>query len=344
MQRIKISSDREYEVHIGIDWHEHLTAIRAGHEKVLIVAPESLRNVLDLTHENIFYTPDGELQKDISTASQIWEKLGEISLSRKDAIVGIGGGATTDLTGFVAATWLRGVDWYAIPTTLAAMVDASIGGKTGINTSSGKNLVGSFYSPVSVGIDLSFLNTLSDRDYSAGLAEVIKTGLIADVAILGILKSCHDIVEARTHSAELIERSVRVKGEVVSQDFKEGRLREILNFGHTYGHAVEKSSRYRLRHGEAVSVGMMYALYLSEKLSALDPSITQEIRLLLEKFSLPVVSEIYGWEEMSNLMLGDKKTRSSALRFIGIDRVAHPVWLESVPLEVAREVYERIIQ
>lgn len=344
MQIINVSSDRTYDVSIGIDWRSHLDSILSAYEKVLIVAPENLRGLLRLEHGSIFYTPDGELQKDISTATQIWEMLGQLSLGRRDAIVGIGGGATTDLAGFVAATWLRGVDWYAIPTTLAAMVDASIGGKTGINTASGKNLVGSFYSPVSVGIDATFLDSLSDRDFSAGLAEVIKTGLISDPRILEILKGCEGLKEAREHSVELIERAVRVKAGVVSKDFKEGKLREILNFGHTYGHAVEKLSGYQLRHGEAVAIGIIYALYLSESLSSLDPVVTQDTRLLLGKFSLPTHSERYAWSEILSVMLGDKKARSSALRFIGIDQIAHPVWLESVPTETAQSVYERIAQ
>lgn len=342
MQIINISSDRRYEVSIGIEWRSRLSTIMTNHEKVFVIAPESLRTLLQLGHDKVFYTPDGELQKDISIATAIWERLGELSLGRRDAIVGIGGGATTDLAGFVAATWLRGVDWYAIPTTLAAMVDASIGGKTGINTSAGKNLVGSFYSPVSVGIDPSFLDSLSDRDYSAGLAEVIKTGLISDPTILEILNVCDNLRDARDHSVELIARSVKVKAEVVSKDFKEGKLREILNFGHTYGHAVEKLSGYELRHGEAVAVGIIYALYLSETLAALDPALTREVGGLLEKFSLPVRSSHYKWSEVLAVMLGDKKARSSALRFIGIDAVAHPVWLESVPTEVAQAVYERI--
>ena len=344
MQTIKVSSDRDYDILIGVDWRAHLTAILAQHEKTLIIAPETLRGTLELDHANVFYTPEGEQQKEISIATQIWKILGDISLGRRDTIIGIGGGATTDLAGFVAATWLRGVEWHAIPTTMAAMVDAAIGGKTGINTSSGKNLVGAFYSPASVAIDLNFLDTLSDRDYSAGLAEVIKTGLIADPKIIEVLQCCENLKAVREHSSELIERSVRVKASVVSEDFKEGKLREILNFGHTYGHAVEKLSGYSLRHGEAVSIGLIYALYLSEKLASLDPDVTLKVSALLKKFSLPVLSEAYEWDTVLNLMLGDKKARSSSLRFIGIDKMAHPVWLESVPVDVAYEVYERITQ
>ena len=343
MIEIEVNSERSYTVWIDTNWRVELTNIAAKHKKILVVAPASMKAALDLGAYDVFYTPDGEDQKSLLTVGEIWNRLGQMQLGRKDAIVGIGGGATTDLAGFVAATWLRGVTWYAIPTTLAAMVDASVGGKTGINTASGKNLVGAFYSPASVLIDLSFLETLSDRDYSAGLAEVIKTGIIADTSILDLLDSTADIAAARAHSAQLISKSIHVKAKVVSEDFKEGKLREILNFGHTLGHAVEKLGGYQLRHGEAVSIGTIYALYLSENLCGLDPTITTRISTLLRKFSLPISSQDLGWSSLLELMQGDKKARDAQLRFIGISSLGNPVWLESVPTEIAAKSYERIL-
>ena len=344
MVEIQVKSEHTYQVKIGLPFRESLEKILTNHHKTLIIAPRSLQVQLDLHHSDVFYTEDGEAQKDIATVIEIWKILGEKKYGRKDAIVGIGGGATTDLAGFVAATWLRGIDWYAIPTTLAAMVDAAVGGKTGINTSSGKNLVGSFHSPQEVIIDSEFLETLSDRDFSAGLAEVIKTGIIADVTILESLNQVRDLSGARAIAHELIAKSVRVKAGVVSDDFKEGRLREILNFGHTFGHAIEKREKYALRHGEAVAIGLIYALYLSESQLDLDPAFSQSIKELLLKFSLPVGIGDIGFAELFSLMQGDKKSRSEELRFIGVDQVAHPVWLESVPESIAREVYDRIIQ
>ena len=343
MADIEVRSEHTYQVRIGVDHRVELARLLQGYSKVLIIAPRALKDLLSLSHPDVFYTEDGESQKDISTVVQIWDALGAMQLGRKDAIVGIGGGATTDLAGFVAATWLRGVHWHAIPTTLAAMVDASVGGKTGINTQSGKNLVGAFHSPQQVIIDRQFLDTLSDRDFSAGLAEVIKTGIIADVSILDLLNGSADLRGARSLAIELITKSVAVKADVVSEDFKEGKLREILNFGHTFGHAIEKHEQFSLRHGEAVSIGIMYALYLSEELADLDPSVSSGIAELLKNFGLPIATADLGWPELLTLMQGDKKARAQELRFIGIDRISHPVWFEGVPIDIAAKVYERIL-
>ena len=342
MVEIAVSSDREYRISIGLDWRAECESIRSRYSKVLFIAPAELKGLLNFADETVFYVPEGESQKDIAIVSQVWDVLGHLQLGRTDAIIGIGGGATTDLAGFVAATWLRGVDWFAIPTTLAAMVDASIGGKTGINTSAGKNLVGAFYSPSHVIIDTVFLDSLSDRDYAAGLAEVIKTGLIADASILNRLEGLNTISEVREYSAELIEKSARVKADVVSKDFKEGKLREILNFGHTFGHAVEKSMNYELRHGEAVAIGLVYALELSKDLAGFDANQTSKVVALLTKFGLPKTVTGLSFEELLQLMLGDKKTRGSQLRFIGLEDIGHPVWFEGVAIERAQSVYERI--
>jgi 3-dehydroquinate synthase len=344
MVEISVSAERSYVVNIGVDYSDELAKVTSRYAKVLIIAPSSLKDLLKFDHSDIFYTEDGEGQKSIETVEAIWKYLGDIQLGRKDVIVGIGGGATTDLAGFVAATWLRGVDWVAIPTTLAAMVDAAVGGKTGINTGAGKNLVGAFHSPSSVIVDTSFLETLSDRDFAAGLAEVIKTGLIADASILELLDSCSDISDARKVAEELIAKSVSVKAAVVSEDFKEGKLREILNFGHTFGHAIERAENYRLRHGEAVSIGLIYALYLSEELGGLDPKVTARTRDLLSKFTLPVTTKDLGWSDLLALMQGDKKSRAQELRFIGLETISRPIWFESVPVEVAAKVYGRITQ
>jgi 3-dehydroquinate synthase len=342
MDKISVSAERNYEVSIGVEWRSVLADICSRYSQILIIAPLSMKEILSLDDDRVFFTADGEAQKELSEVIRIWDRLSELSIGRKGAIIAIGGGATTDLGGFVASTWLRGIDWFAIPTTLAGMVDAAVGGKTGINTSAGKNLVGSFYSPQSVDIDLTFIETLSDRDFAAGLAEVVKTGLIADASILDLLESCASLEEIRGHSAELIAKSVAVKARVVSADFREGRIREILNFGHTFGHAVEKMSGYQLRHGEAVSIGTLFALYLTEELGELDPAVTDRARKILTTIGLPTHVQEYEWKPALELMYGDKKVHSGVLRFIGISAIENPIWLESVPEAAAKRAYERI--
>ena len=350
MLSIKVDAEISYDVHIGVGWESHLRSLANAHKKILVVAPATvidignISEIADSLEIPIFETPDAENQKDFVTVERLWNLLGELEFGRRDAIVAIGGGATTDLAGFAAATWLRGISWYAIPTTLAGMVDASIGGKTGINTGAGKNLVGSFYSPQSVCIDTSWLKTLSDRDFSAGLAEVIKTGFIKDPSIIELLANCASLDDARAIAELLIEKSVAVKAEVVSADFKEGKLREILNFGHTLGHAIEKSAGYSLRHGEAVSIGLHFAALLSQERLGLDPEVVSSLRDLLQKFGLPTSVDpgAYPWEELFESMAGDKKSRDGAVRFIGISAVGEPVWLEHLDSITLKSVYERM--
>src|SRR5690606_35069949 len=209
--------------------------------------------------------PDGEQAKSVQVAAELWSALGRNGVTRSDAVVGVGGGATTDLAGFVAATWLRGVTAVLVPTTLLAMVDAAVGGKTGINTPEGKNLVGAFHPPVGVLCDLAALETVPREDYVAGLAEIIKGGFIADPEILRLIESdpAGAVTPHGAHTRELIERKIRVKAEVVGADLRESGLREILNYGHTLGHAIERAEDYRIRHGEAVAIGLVYAAELA---------------------------------------------------------------------------------
>ena len=341
MLEISVKAEREYQVAISTSWRDELETILARHEKVAIIAPKTIVDLFDISHEHLIIVPDGEAQKDIATVTFLWERFGDISLGRKDAVVGIGGGATTDLAGFAAASWLRGVDWYAIPTSLAAMVDASVGGKTGINTVHGKNLVGAFNSPARVIIDLAFLDSLSDRDFAAGLAEVIKTGFISDEIILDIIFGHSTIALARTVQEELIARSVAVKAKVVSNDFQESKLREILNFGHTFGHAVEKSSNYQLRHGEAVAIGLHFALRLSEVTSGFNPEFTERFLGLCHLLDLPTTYQ-GEWPALLDLMRSDKKARGSQIRFIALAAIGEPVWLEGVNEALLKSVYERI--
>jgi 3-dehydroquinate synthase len=267
---------------------------------------------------------------------KVWSKCAAERVSRADAIIGIGGGATTDLAGFAASAWLRGVAWYAFPTTLAGMVDAAIGGKTGINSKAGKNLIGSFYSPTQVLIDLVFLDTLPSRDVSAGMAEVIKCGFIVDNKIINLAQDDEMDFE------QLIYRSIKVKADVVSRDFKESKLREILNYGHTLGHAIEKNSGYKLRHGEAVSIGMVFAAELSKELAGLSEDVVLLHRELLKSFDLPTNYPRSKFKQLLALLSNDKKVRNSKLRFIGIKKIGKPVWFDDVSPKILSKVYERI--
>ena len=339
MKLIKVKAEHNYEVEIGVQYSSAIKQVCSSHNKVLLLAPVSLIKQYKLKEsKNLFLlsTPNGESQKNSKFLELIWKKAASVGIERTDAIIGFGGGATTDVAGFAAATWLRGVNWYAIPTSLAGMVDAGIGGKTGINSAAGKNLIGSFYSPKKVFIDPDFLDSLPKRDISAGMAEVIKCGFISDYKILNLVQD--DFLDY----PQLISRAVKVKADVVSKDFKESKLREILNYGHTLGHAIEKDSKYKLRHGEAVSIGMVFAAELSKELTDLSQDAVSLHRELLANFNLPLTYGKSRWNSLSVLLMQDKKVKQSRLRFIGISKIGKPVWLEDVSLSTLAKVYERI--
>ena len=341
MQTISVHAEREYDIRFVENWQIAFAEIAKSHEKVLVIAPSELvaefkLESLQSPNVKVVPTPIGESAKSPEYLLQLWDACGDFGLTRSDAIVGIGGGATTDLAGFVAATWLRGISWYAIPTSLAGMVDASIGGKTGINSSFGKNLIGSFYSPNSVIVDRAFLKTLSTRDFNAGMAEVIKAGFIDNPKILDLADA------AEKNVSELIWLSIEMKAKIVSQDFRESKIREILNYGHTLGHAIEKLENYKLRHGEAVSIGLVFAAELSNVSGHLNSTIVDKHRTLLSKFGLPITYEKSALPKLLDLIASDKKSRGSSLRFIGISDIAKPIWLEQVTSDQIAAAYERI--
>ena len=339
MKTVTIKADKKYQIKVDTDYLVEISKIASAHQRVVVIAPVKLTKIIKLpkiSNVTLISVPDGELQKDSKTLVKIWSELGRLKISRSDAIIGLGGGATTDLAGFAASTWLRGITWYAIPTSLAAMVDAAIGGKCGINSPAGKNLVGSFYSPSAVYVDLKFLQTLSPRDLSAGMAEVIKCGFIADKKILELAQQ--DVLNFK----ELIYRSIKVKSGVVSRDFKESKLREILNYGHTLGHAIEKHSKYRLRHGEAVSIGLVFAAELSNIAGNLPVEIVEEHRRILTAYNLPTSYPKKYLPILEKLMISDKKVKGNQIRFIGLKKVGKPVWFESINSKQIKLAYERI--
>ncbi len=279
--------------------------------------------------------PDGEAAKDIGVAQEGWRRLGEMRATRDDAVVGFGGGAVTDVAGFIAACWLRGVRIAQVPTTVAGVVDAAIGGKTGVNTAAGKNLVGAFHQPVGVLSDLDLLTSLPEADFASGLAEVAKGGFIADPVILDLLEADPS---GRTEFRQLAERKIRVKADVVSGDPTEAGRREILNYGHTLAHAIERREDYRWRHGDAVAVGLVFAAELSRRVG-LDDASADRHRSLLTAMGLPTTYDVHAWPELHEIMRIDKKSRADQLRFVVVTKLGEPTILEDPDPAMLAEAY-----
>ena len=349
MNSISVLADRNYEVLIDIEWQKALEPYLVNRGQVAVIVSEAMRDRIVGLPEieaqiHIFTVPDSEAGKSFATYQQVLDWLGAAGFTRNDLVVAIGGGAVTDLSGFVASSWLRGIDWVAVPTTLAAMVDAAVGGKTGINSEYGKNLIGSFYSPVSVLVDLSWLETLSDRDFAAGLAEVLKSGFIVDGQIVELLngKTIAEVRANRALTLELISRTVTVKAKVVSGDFKENFDREILNYGHTLGHAIELHSKYKLRHGECVSIGLVFAANLANQMGILPAEVAESHKVILSNLGLPVSYERHYWPELRANMAIDKKTRSDTLRFVAISEIGKTLRIEAPSESDLLAAYERL--
>ena len=329
-----------YEVHVGRGILESIPGLIPDRvRRVVIVHQPSLREVADEVRSAIVDSgreafaaevPDGEEAKTAQVAGFLWGVCGQAEIGRGDLVVGLGGGAATDLAGFVAASWLRGIDVLQVPTTVAAMVDAAVGGKTGINTSEGKNLVGAFHPPIAVVADLDVLAGLGAHDVAAGLAEVVKGGFIADERILEIIEEDPQAVLDVSTDAfrEVVERKIRIKAEVVSEDLTEQGNREILNYGHTLAHAIERNERYQWRHGAAVSVGMMFAAELSHLAGKLSEAEVDRHRSVLTSLGLPTTYRDRQWPKLEDAMKRDKKTRAGVLRFVVLDRVGKVTRLE----------------
>ncbi|GED97891.1 3-dehydroquinate synthase [Gordonia crocea] len=337
--RIGVNAASPYQVTIGRGLLDDVAAAAQGADSVAILYQPPLQATAEQIREFLaakgfdahrVEIPDAEAGKDLQVAAFCWDVCGRIGLKRNDKIISLGGGAATDLAGFVAATWMRGIGVIHIPTTLLAMVDAAVGGKTGINTDAGKNLVGSFHEPDAVLIDTATLETVPRNEVIAGMAEVIKTGFIADPTILDLIEA--DPVAALDTAGdvlpELIRRSVQVKADVVSADLKESSLREILNYGHTLGHAIERRERYRWRHGAAVSVGLVFAAELARLAGRLDDATADRHRSILELIGLPTTYDADALGDLMKGMAGDKKNRSGVLRFVVLDGLAKPGRLE----------------
>ena len=348
-EEISVSAERNYKVLVGCSWRSELVSQASHRSRCAIVTTESMRaaigNLAAGDCEFIYcIIPDGEGGKSPDVLLNLWNWFAAAGFTRSDLVVGIGGGAITDIAGFAAATYLRGIDWVAVPTSVAGSVDAAIGGKTGANLDYGKNLVGSFYSPLVVLIDPSWFETLSDRDFAAGLAEVVKCGFIRDREILNLLqgRSLNALRKDPSLVLELVKRSVRVKADVVSGDFKESFDREILNYGHTFGHAVEKHSKYALRHGECVSIGMAYMAHLQSHLGLISDDVRDLHFSVLAGLSLPLTYTAGDWPELKSLMSMDKKSRGNTLRFVTISEIGKTDRIEDVAQADLLSAYEKV--
>lgn len=342
MKSIQVTAEHVYQVFVGRDILAEVANHIAGATRVAVIHPQSmqaaagqLRQSLSNVESISIEVPDAENAKTAAVLEFCWMALGKAGFTRNDLIISLGGGATTDLAGFVAATWLRGIRVVHVPTTLLAMVDAAVGGKTGINTREGKNLVGAIYSPAAVICDMNFLDSQSHDDYIGGLAEVIKCGFIRDEAILNLIES--DMLGAQSpgwvHAPEVIARAIQVKADVVDGDLREtlgtSTGREILNYGHTFGHAVERIENYTWRHGNAVSVGMMFVAHLSQLAGRLDEATVNRHRAILGGVGLPVTYNRGTFNQLHDAMRIDKKSRGSKLRFIVLEQVGKPAILEA---------------
>lgn len=351
------SSPREnYDVLVGHNLLKKIPDILGNTaHKILVIHPRALRATGELVMEDLRKVgyesfsaeiPDAEEAKHHQVAAFCWQVLGQNDFTRTDAIISVGGGAITDVAGFVAATWLRGVRVIHIPTTLLGMVDAAVGGKTGINTAEGKNLVGAFWPPSAVLCEIGTLRTLPEHELLTGMAEVVKCGFIADPQILDIIEANSEKIRDSQSSIvrDLIERAVRVKAKVVSEDLRESGRREILNYGHTLGHAIERAERYQWRHGAAVAVGMVYAAELALAAGYLDETIVDRTRAILKSLNLPVGYRGDRWKELLETMRRDKKARGSLLRFIVLEGLGKPRVYEVPDDSILYMTYQEIAE
>ena len=360
LSRINVAGASPYDVVVGTGLLGELPAmlgegvrrVAVIHPRALAATGEAIRG--DLNEQgydaHAIEIPDGEEAKLAPVASFCWQVLGQTGFTRSDAVVTVGGGSTTDMGGFVAATWLRGVKVVHMPTTLLGMVDAAVGGKTGMNTTEGKNLVGAFHEPSGVLCDLATLDSLPHNELVSGLAEVLKCGFIADPSILELVE--RDPSAATTPGTdvlrELIERSIRVKVEVVTEDLKEtgGSAghpgRETLNYGHTLGHAIERVERYKFRHGAAVAIGMTFVAELARLAGKLDEATAERHRSVLEIVGLPTSYRGGVWGQLHDAMKVDKKSRGDQLRFVVLEGLARPTILTAPDPALLTAAYAEI--
>jgi 3-dehydroquinate synthase len=350
--------ERSYDIEIGASLEkagERLTGLGFGRKMALVTNPTVKklygRRVVDSLKAAGFMVmsieiPDGEQFKNLDWANAIYTALLTNFFDRTCALVALGGGVIGDLTGFAAATFMRGVPFAQVPTTLLAMVDSSVGGKTGVNHPMGKNMIGAFYQPVKVLMDLRVLKTLPQEEFLAGVAEVIKYGVIRDADLFAYLDKNREKILALDPEAllHIIRRSCEIKAEVVGIDERESGLRAILNFGHTVAHAVETAENYAMRHGYAVAIGMVYASRLAHKTGLCDASAPEQVERLIKSYGLPTdLSALSRKPSISGLMDTmqiDKKAEGGKVKFILPKKIGEAVITKEWDEGVLREVLE----
>ncbi|HQS59598.1 MAG TPA: 3-dehydroquinate synthase [Gallionellaceae bacterium] len=356
VQTLKVGlAERSYPIHIGTELLSRMELILPfiPHKRVAIVTnttvePLYMVQLSKLLESNgvkvvSIILPDGEQYKNFETLNLIYDALLTHRCERNTPLIALGGGVIGDMTGYAAATYLRGVPFIQIPTTLLSQVDSSVGGKTGINHPLGKNMIGAFYQPQLVLADITTLNTLPDQELRAGLAEVIKYGLIRDLPFLEWLEANMEKLLARDAGAlqYAIVRSCENKAEVVGNDERESGERALLNLGHTFGHAIENGMGYGVwLHGEAVAAGTIMAADLSQRLGWISEQDVIRIRQLFERAGLPVVAPNLGADQYLQLMGLDKKVIDGQIRFILLKALGQAVISSAVPVDLLRQTLE----
>ncbi len=346
-------AERSYDIQIGAGNLPGLGRFvhdRSPYSRAVVVTDENVEepyaaaaasSLAEFADAELLVVPSGETSKCVELAEVLWEKMLEVGADRKTVVVAVGGGVVGDLAGFAAATYARGIALVQVPTTLLAQVDSSVGGKVGVNLPGAKNMVGAFWQPRGVLIDTAVLATLPEREYRSGLAEVVKYGVILDEAFFALLEANVDGLNNRQDDLlrRVVRRCCELKADVVARDEREETgVRAVLNYGHTFCHAIETLSGYgELLHGEAVSIGMLCASRLAERLGRVDASFTQRQNDLLAALGLPVQLPPLDVEEMLAVMARDKKTESGRLRFVLPTQMGRVELVEDVDPDQARE-------
>ncbi len=343
--QIVVDVNPPYTVFIGENLKDKMVEF-LGSRRAFVITDSNLfsfyKDFLKNLSQHIFVFEAGEESKNINTLMRIYDFLIDKSADRHSLILAFGGGVVGDTAGFAAATYMRGAKLIQLPTSLLAMVDSSVGGKTGINYGGYKNIIGSFYQPEAVFVDVAFLKTLPEREYLSAFAEVVKYGMIRDKKLFEFLENSVDALKNRDLESLrfVVERSIKNKAEIVAEDEKEKNIRALLNFGHTFAHAIESITNYkRYLHGEAVSIGMVMASRLAEKLGYMRSEDTKRLKNLLLSFGLPIkVDFSINPEQIYEIMLKDKKNRDGVLRFVLTMGIGNSIITDSIEREVVEEV------
>jgi len=356
---VEFATERPYQAFIGHGALTRVAPLVAGAAKVGVIASSALSYVAQRVCDEVtlagvqpylIEVPVGEAAKTPAVVASCWSRLAESGFTRSDLIIGVGGGATTDMAGFVAASFLRGIGWVALSTSVLGMVDAAIGGKTGIDIPEGKNLVGAFHEPRAVLADLGTLTTLPQREVRSGLAEAIKEGFTDDGEILDLVEADpSDVLGVNSHRlAEIITRAIHVKAGVVAEDLRERTTadgpvgRERLNYGHTLGHAIEAYEHFEMRHGEAVAIGCVFAAEVAQRLLGLAPEVVARHRSVFAGVGLPTSYSGAAWDDLRALMARDKKTRGADLRMVLLRAPGDVVVVKDPPEDVLRAAYQAL--